>query len=231
MKIISIHQPNFFPWLGYFNKIIRSDAFIFLDDVQFPKKGGVWTNRVKVIVSGKDKWITGAVNRDYQGTRNVNQMEFDNSKPWKDKMIKSIQMNYGKHPFYDETMPLLESLILNKEDIVSEYNIRSIKKICYHLGIKQTFFTRSSEIDYQGSSNEMLCSITKHLNGTHYMAGSGAVNYEDQNVYEAHKISLIRQNFNHPIYPQKGMESFISGLSIIDVLMNVGKNKCMQLLQ
>ena len=49
-KIVAIHQPNFFPWLGYFDKINKSDIFIFLDDVQFPKKGGNWTNRVQLMV-------------------------------------------------------------------------------------------------------------------------------------------------------------------------------------
>jgi hypothetical protein len=32
-KIIAIHQPNFFPWLGYFSKIKQADAFVFLDNV------------------------------------------------------------------------------------------------------------------------------------------------------------------------------------------------------
>ena len=67
-KVVSIHQPNFFPWLGYFEKIVRSDYFIFLDNVQFPKKGGSWTNRVKLIVSGQPKWLTANINRQYHGT-------------------------------------------------------------------------------------------------------------------------------------------------------------------
>ena len=41
---IAIHQPNFFPWLGYFDKISRSDDFVFLNDVQFQKTGGLTLN-------------------------------------------------------------------------------------------------------------------------------------------------------------------------------------------
>lgn len=231
MKLISIHQPNFFPWLGYFNKIIRSDQFVFLDDVQFPKKGGVWTNRVKLIVSGQAKWITGAVDREYQGTRNVNQMKFDNQQHWKKKMLKTIQMNYGKHPFYNETMPLLEMMIGNKIDTVSEFNIQSIQNICEHLGMKTDHLIRSSDIQYKGGSNKMLCSISKQLGGTNYLAGAGAANYEDSGVYEKQNIILVHQNFNHPFYAQKGIDSFISGLSIIDAMMNVGKKECYQLLR
>ena len=49
-KVVAIHQPNFFPWLGYFDKILKSDEFVFFDDCQFPKKGGAWCNRVKLLI-------------------------------------------------------------------------------------------------------------------------------------------------------------------------------------
>jgi hypothetical protein len=99
-KIISIHQPNFFPWLGYFDKIAKADVFIFLDDVQFPKTGGVWTNRVKFIVSGEPNWITAPIDRNYSGTRNINEMQFLPNNSWRDKTRKSIENSYRKHPYY-----------------------------------------------------------------------------------------------------------------------------------
>lgn len=37
--IVSIHQPAYLPWLGYFHKILRSDVFVFLDTVQLEKNG------------------------------------------------------------------------------------------------------------------------------------------------------------------------------------------------
>ena len=76
IKVVAIHQPNFFPWLGYFDKIRRSDIFILLDDVQFSKTGGVWSNRVKVLINGEGRWLTAPVERNFHGTRNVNQMFF-----------------------------------------------------------------------------------------------------------------------------------------------------------
>ena len=42
-RICAIHQPNFFPWLGYFDKTVRADIFVLLDDVQYQKTGGNWT--------------------------------------------------------------------------------------------------------------------------------------------------------------------------------------------
>ena len=44
--LVACHQPNFLPWLGFFAKLARSDRFVLLDDVQFPRTSrGTYTNR------------------------------------------------------------------------------------------------------------------------------------------------------------------------------------------
>ena len=37
---VTIHQPQFLPWLGYLDKIDQADLFIVLDSVQFKKTSG-----------------------------------------------------------------------------------------------------------------------------------------------------------------------------------------------
>ena len=46
MTVVSIHQPEYLPWLGFFKKMMNSELFVFLDDVQFRKKG--WQNRNRI---------------------------------------------------------------------------------------------------------------------------------------------------------------------------------------
>ena len=77
MILVAIHQPNFFPWLGYFDKIRRADFFILLDDVQYPKTGaGSWSNRVKVMINGEGRWLTAPVDRSFHGTRKTGAPRF-----------------------------------------------------------------------------------------------------------------------------------------------------------
>ena len=145
-KIIAIHQPNFFPWLGYFDKIIKSDKFIFLDHVQFPKKGGTWSNRVKLLVAREGRWITANVNRNYSGTLAISEINFLDNIPWRQKILKTLESNYNNHPFFKEIMLSVKPLILHDESNVSKYNLNAILNISQLLGINKNKFLVSSEL-------------------------------------------------------------------------------------
>lgn len=221
-KTVGIHQPNFFPWLGYFDKIACSDVFIFFDDVQFPKTGGVWPNRVKLLISDEARWVTAAIDRNYHGTRIIREMSFLAKNPWREKLLKSIESNYGRHPFYGETMELIAPLLVNAEANIAEYNIQAITAIVRRLGLDTNKLKRSSGLPHCGSSNELLCSLTRSAGGETYMCGGGADGYQDEAVFNAQGVKLSFQGFAHPIYPQRGRQDFIAGLSIIDAAMNLG---------
>lgn len=229
-KIVAIHQPNFFPWLGYFDKIARADAFVFLDDVQFPKTGGVWSNRVKLLIGGEARWLTAAIDRNYTGIRKISEMHFLSTNPWREKMIKTLEANYKKHPFFDETMKVIQPLILNQESNIREYNIHTIRAIVSEIGMKHGEFFRSSEFAFESTSNELLCDLTTSVGGTTYLTGGGASGYQDSSVFGVFKVNLKYQDFQHPTYAQLKSDKFLAGLSVIDAAMNVGWNEVRNLL-
>ena len=221
-KIVAIHQPNFFPWLGYFNKVARADVFVFLDDVQFPKTGGVWSNRVKLLVGGEARWVTAAIDRNYSGIRKISKMNFLSTNPWREKLLKTLEANYKKHPFFDETMEVTQPLVLNQESNISEYNIHAIKKITSEIGMKTGEFVRSSDFAFESTSTELLCDLTNCVGGKTYLCGGGADGYQDDRIFGSRDLQLQHQKFCHPIYKQFRSETFTAGLSVIDAAMNVG---------
>jgi hypothetical protein len=221
-KVIAIHQPSFFPWLGFFNKIARSDVFVILDNVQYPKTGGYWANRVKIIVNGEPAWITMPIVRSYRGFRKISEMEIDNNKRWREKLIRTVLANYQKTDFCGEVFPIIESLILFKTGSLLEFNLNTINRLCRILDINSTNIILASELDIQGKSTELIAAIVKSLNGTEYISGMGAKKYLKEEILANAGIKLTYQFFNHPVYKQSNSQMFIGGLSILDPLMNCG---------
>ena len=218
-KIVAIHQPNFFPWLGYFDKIARSDTFVFLDHVQFPKTGGVWANRVKLLVAGEARWVTAPVDRNFHGVRPICEMEFQRVNPWREKFLKSLVANYSKAPFFHDTMGFIEPLILNPENNVGRYNSAAVMAIAERLGQSRSMFHWSSEIEVGGQATEMLISLIRTVGGSTYLCGGGAEGYQEDVRFSEAGIELVYQEFQHPVYRQAGGQDFIAGLSAIDALM------------
>lgn len=222
MKLVAIHQPNFFPWLGYFDKIRRADAFVFLDDVQQQKTGGTWTNRVKMLVGGEARWVTAPIERAFSGVRRVCDIRFDESTPWRQRILKTLAANYGRAPCYAEAMTLLEPLISIAESNVAAYNIQAITAIAAALGLRTERFVRSASLETSGHGTDLLISIVRATGGATYLCGGGAEGYQEDEAFGRAAIRLLYQNLRHPGYPQVGAGEFVAGLSIVDAFMNCG---------
>lgn len=219
-RLIGIHQPNCWPWAGYFDKIARSDIFVLLDNTQLIKTGGSWVNRVRLIISGQATWMTVPVIRPH-GVQLIKDVMINESTPWRDKLLKTIQMNYTRAPFFKQVFPLVEELISNPTDKLAEHNETSIRAITNALGLDTSKLVLGSSLDVTGTGTNLLVSMTLAVNGTSYLCGGGATYQEDDKFAQA-GIELIYQQFKHPVYPQVNTKEFIPGLSIIDALMNCG---------
>lgn len=229
--IVAIHQPNFLPWLGYFDKIARSDVFVFLDDVQFPKTGGLWSNRVKMRVAGEARWITAPIHRTFHGFALTNEIRLNDEKPWRKKLLKTLNANYAKAPYYNETMDWLKPLILLPESNLANYNMLVIRTIAERIGLRHDHLVTSSSLGASGQATELLIDLTKRVGGDCYLCGGGAQGYLDDQAFMAAGVELCYQSFDQPIYIQHGGREFAPGLSILDALVNIGPRDVRELLQ
>lgn len=218
---VAIHQPNFFPWLGYFDKIARCDVFVFLDSVQAPKTGGSWLNRVKLAVNGEGQWVTAPIDRAFHGVRLVRDVEFA-PKAWRAQLLKTLSSAYGRAAHYRQTMKLIEPLIANAEQNAACFNRAAIVALANALGIGNRRFVESSTLGVDGHSNELLVAITRATGSDVYLCGGGAADYFDEGVFAAAGIAVRYQNFIHPRYPQLSNAATIPGLSVVDALMHCG---------
>lgn len=216
-RLCAIHQPNFFPWLGYFDKVRRADIFVFLDDVDYPRSSGsmgTWCNRVRIDVQGRAQWVGAPVAR-YSGRRRIADIEIAEDGRWRKNLKRTLQMNYAKAANYDCARALLDPLIDYDSTNLADFNINAIMTVCAVLGIKATF-VRQSELSTRARSTELLVEITEKVGAEGYLAGGGAEAYQEDALFAEKGISLIYQNFEPEPY---GTGDIIAGLSVIDFLM------------
>jgi hypothetical protein len=221
-KIVAIHQPNFLPWLGYFAKIASSDVFVVMDNAQFPKKGGSWSNRVKLSVAGEPTWVTVPIVRAYHGVRAVREMEIDENSPWRPKLLKTIRMNYAKAPYINDVFPLLEEIISFPSRNLSEFNLFGIRRLANALGMDSSKLVLGSDLGVGGAATDLLINMVTAAGGSTYLCGGGASGYQDDNAFSHAGIHLQYQSFVHPEYRQGSGEAFQPGLSIADALLWCG---------
>ena len=220
-KLVAIHQPNFFPWLGYFNKIARADIFIVLDNVQFSKTGGTWSNRVRFLLQGRPIWATVPVERSFHGVRLVREMRVADG-PWRVRLLRTFRGAYRRAPYFQEVFPLIEELIETPTNMIAEFNLTVVRALSGCLGLDPGKVIVGSTLGVEGAGTELLVNAVRAVGGSGYLCGGGAQGYQDDERFALAGIGLVQQVFKHPVYPQFGGSEFVPGLSIIDALMNCG---------
>ncbi len=222
-NLVAIHQPNFFPWLGYFDKIRRADTFVFLDAVDYPRSGsggmGSWCNRVRISIQGEASWITCPLQRLPLGSP-ITAATIDDRQPWRKKLLKTLEANYRRAPRYAATMDLLAPLVSTQEENLAAFNIAAITSIATYLGLT-TRFLRQSGLRHSGHATERLVSLVKEAGGDAYLAGGGAAGYQQDDLFGEHGVRLVPQGFSPAAYGER--EGYIPGLSVIDYLMHDGR--------
>jgi hypothetical protein len=221
--LVAIHQPNFFPWLGYFDKIGRADIFIFLDKVDYPRAGsggmGSWVNRVRLNIQGDARWVTCPLKRLALGEP-ILAAEIDDRQPWRRNLVRTLETNYRKAPRFDEAMALLRPLIEAPQPNLAAFNIAAIRTIATSLGATARF-VRQSELPHEGAATALLITLVKAAGGDAYLAGGGAEGYQDDDLFAQRGVRLVAQNFTPR--PYGNPERWRPGLSAIDYLMHDGR--------
>jgi len=220
-KVVSIHQPNYIPWLGYFDKIAQSDAFVILDDVQYVK--GTVSNRNKILSSnGKELLLSVPVKISKGSQLKYNEIEISYQEKWQNKHLATIKNNYRKSPYFNDYFESFEKIIKEKHSSLSSLNTKLILWAVDALGIDTKIFISSGIEGEKGKNNELNLFLVKALNGTHYLSGNGAKKYNDESVFKKGGVELLYQDYTPRPYQQLYGDEFLENLSVLDAIFNLG---------
>lgn len=219
--IAVILQPSYIPWRGYFDQIYRSDVFVFYDDVQYDKRG--WRNRNRIKTNQGGQWLTIPVHSRGAMVENtpINQIEIDWEQPWNHQHLKALQYHYGKAPYFKTYYPWLEEVYSRRPALLADFTIPFSIELAHRLGIEQTRFLRSSELQAAGKKTDRLVDILVKIGARHYISGPSAKDYIEAEKFHQAGITLEYMQYNYPEYPQL-YPPYDPFVTILDLLMMTG---------
>jgi hypothetical protein len=218
--IVSVHQPPFLPWLGYFNKALSSDVFVLLHTVQYRKN--YYQNRTRVRnVDGRPLWLTLPVHA-HLGMR-IDEVRIAEPR-WRERIARTVEQCYHKAAFLPVVWPPLKEALAGTEDRLDVVNEAAFRSVLGVLGGPAIRIVRSGELTSAASDpTQRLVEICRELGATRYLAGRGGRRYMRVGDFERAGIEVVWQEYDAGAvtYPQGGGE-FLGGLSILDALLHVG---------
>lgn len=218
----AIMQPTYLPWAGYLNLMSQVDVFVFLDDAQYER--GSWQNRNRILLGGQPHWLTIPVQRAYLG-QSIMDVQVDDKLNWRQKHHRLLSQTYGKHPFVTQMLEDAQLLLSPDLTSLSDLNIALIERLCDRLGVT-TKRIRSSSLHIPGKRTDRLIAILEHLGASDYISPVGSRDYLIQDDFAAKTdVRLSYHTFTPGPYPQRGAPEYVSHLSILDVLANLGTQK------
>ncbi len=213
---VSIHQPDYIPYLGYFYKIYLSDAFVYLDDAQYSNNNLHDKNKVKT-ANGE---VTLKIPVDDNFGDPINKVKTRDNLGWKQKHLKTILMNYKKTPFFDEIYPQFEELLLREYESLSELNIAVNNFFIEGFGLTDKIYL-SSDLGLTSSREERVIDICLAVGADEYISGHGASVYQEEEHFSERGIKLTYTDYK-PIEYNQLWKEFIPNMSALDYVLNCG---------
>jgi hypothetical protein len=247
---LAIMQPYFFPYLGYYQTISAVDKYMLYDNLAYIKEGWVNKNRL-LVVNGEPVYFLVHV-KNKSSFKKIREIELVDNRHWREKMLKSIFMNYKRRPFFNEVYPLVEGVINEEVRLLTDLNAKSIFDVAKFLEIKTEITTDTSkyaDLEEKLANDVMELSarfptirlrnpqvkvirvleICRAEGAETFINAWGGQALYDKEEFAQNNIELFFIRTDAYSYPQS-TKVFHPHLSIVDVLMNCGKEGTQELL-
>jgi hypothetical protein len=217
--IVSINQPAYLPWLGYFDRIAHSDIHVVLDHVQFEKNS--YVNRNQILSPNGPAWLTVPVRTKGRfGNLDIKSLEIDRSQHWQRKHLRTIEGAYANTPMFNQFWEPIRNIIdhdwIYLAELCDSINLHLLSQFDIN-----TKITRSTELNCAETKSDLVLEICRKLGADTYLSGPFGRDYLDVDAFQNAGIGIQFHDFASPTYPQP-TEPFVPNLSVVDCLFRAG---------
>lgn len=214
---VAIHQPQFFPYAGFFHKLGCADAFVIMDDVQYDKR---FTNRNRILAPQGPMWLTVPIDKADKFSSNMT-VEVNNALPWRAEHWKKLTYSYKNSAFFHSYREYFEDLYQRQHNLLFDLNLETTKAVMGWLGIDIPI-VRESQLGVTGEGTQRLVNVCRAMGADTYVSGVGGKDYMDETLFHANGVTLQYHQYEPTPYPQRFVQEFVPNLSILDMLFNIG---------
>lgn len=224
--LLSVHQPNYWPYPGLIGKIAHSDEFLFLTKVQLEKSSWQTRNRIRI----KDGWKYLAVPIVSKGLeeQKIADTIISNQTNWRNQHLNAIKFAYQRAPYYKQYESFITDLYKRKWEYLADLDIYIMEYLLGELNI-DTKICYDKDLKIENEKNELLIDICHQLGAEKYMSNKGSENYIEIEKFNRENIEHIYINYKKVVYPQC-YQGFEESMSILDMLMNCGTKKTREII-
>jgi len=222
---VVIHQPDFLPHPGFFERLLHADLWIVLDHVPFSRRG--WVHRDRIRTAAGADWVTIPIREHSRELLIRDAVIAKEAESWW-RVCGRLVNAYREAPCFEKLWNCFEQIISERPDRLLDLNLRLLNSVLELLEIEVPQVS-SSDLEVPAGKSEMLAELAARAGATRYLSGQGAQTYHEESCFEERGVQVLWQDFSCPEYRQLH-QPFVPGLSIVDVLFNCGAEATRQML-
>ena len=195
-KRITILQPGYLPWLGFFEQMAYVDLFVYLDNVQYTKRD--WRNRNYIKSRNGEKVLLSVPVKKCPLDTKINKVEISDHINWQRQHLGTIHQCYNKSPYFDDFFSKIEDVLNRDHTLLQDLCLDVVQVICDYIEIKTPIAFSSEMPNLSDAKNQKLVDICKHGKADLLFDGKAAETFIDKAMFKKNNIDLIFQDYQHP---------------------------------
>jgi hypothetical protein len=218
-NMVTMHQPNYLPWIGLFSKVMQTECFVIMDTFQYTRHGV--THRNKIRTNAGSGYLTIPIGKEF-ATAKIKDIELPSDKGWREIHWQSIYQNYLKTDFFKDHADFFEKLYQQDYHYLWEINLDIIRYLLKSFEIQVEIIKASDlNIDMNLKHTDMIIAVLKSIGANTYLSGQSGRDYMELEKFQQNNLNCKFAQFKHPVYRQR-YPVFEPNLSAIDLLFNIG---------
>lgn len=220
--IVTIMQPAYLPWLGFFDRIAASDVFIVLDHVEIDRNSKTkFANRNRIRTAQGWSWLTAPIrSKGKHGELRLNEIEINNETKWRAKHWRAIELNYKRAAYFADYARRFQELFETPWTHLAALNAAGLKVFMDAFSL-ETVVLSSSEMGCEKTKDQLIIELCRKAGAKTYLSGPFGRDYLNSEDFRDAGIELLFHDYEHPTYRQC-FDGFEPYMSAVDLLFNHG---------